>query len=74
MAKSKDAMLHIRIASEDLEKIKTYAEQHGMSQAEFCLSAIFAAMGDEVKEPVLENVMTRLAALERVVFQNQQAA
>ncbi|WP_269320995.1 hypothetical protein [Fischerella sp. PCC 9605] len=40
-----------------------------MSQAEFCLSAIFAAMGDEIKEPVLENVMTRLAALERVVFQ-----
>lgn len=74
MAQKKDAMLHVRISSGDLEKIKTYADNLGMSQTEFCLNAILAAIGEDLERPAMDNVLTRLAALERVVFQQSQQA
>lgn len=74
MAQKKDAMLHIRISSADLEKIKTYADNLGMNQTEFCLNAILAAIGEDLEKPAMENVLTRLAALECIVFQQSQAA
>ncbi len=74
MADKKDSMLHIRISSTDLEKIKSYADNLGMSQSEFCLNALLAAIGEDLEKPAMDNVLTRLAALERIVFQQSQAA
>jgi uncharacterized protein (DUF1778 family) len=74
MATTKDSMLHIRISSDDLDKIKQYASNLGMSQSEFCLNALLAAIGEDLEKPAMNNVLTRLAALERAVFQHSQAA
>lgn len=74
MADKKDSMLHIRISTTDLEKVKCYADNLGMSQSEFCLNAILAAIGEDLEKPAMDNVLTRLAALERVVFCQSQAA
>ncbi len=74
MADKKDTMLHLRISSADLEKVRQYAEKLGMTQSEFVLNAVLAAIGEELEKPAMENVLTRLAALERVVFQQSQAA
>jgi uncharacterized protein (DUF1778 family) len=74
MSDKKDSMLHIRISSTDLEKIKGYADKLGMTQSEFCLNALLAAIGEDLEKPAMNNVLTRLAALERIVFQSQQAA
>lgn len=73
MAEKKDAMLHIRISSSDLEKIRQRAESLGLTQTEFCLNAILAAIGEDLEKPVMDSVLTRLAALERVVFQQSAA-
>lgn len=69
MADKKDSMLHIRISSSDLEKIKAYAENLGMNQSEFCLNALLAAIGEELDKPAIDNVLTRLAVLENAVFE-----
>lgn len=74
MAEKKDAMLHLRISSSNLEKVKQYAENLGMSQTEFCLNAILAAIGEDLEKPAMDNVLTRLAALERAVFHQTNAA
>ena len=74
MSNKKDAMLHIRISSSDLEKIKAYSEKLGLKQAEFCLNAILAAMGEDVEKHTMDNVLTRLATLEKAVFNNQNQA
>ena len=70
---AKNSMLHIRVSDSYLEKIKNFAESQGMSQSEFCLSAILAAIGEDQKA-LIENFLTRLAKLEKTVYQNQQVA
>ncbi len=74
MAEKKDTMLHVRISSTDLEKVRLYAEKLGMTQSEFVLNAVLAAIGEDLEKPAMENVLTRLAALERVVFQQSLVA
>ncbi|MDF5717183.1 MAG: hypothetical protein PUP93_25775 [Rhizonema sp. NSF051] len=74
MADKKDTMLHLRISSTDLEKVRQYAEKLGMSQSEFVLNAVLAAIGEDLEKPAMENILTRLAALEKVVFQQRVAA
>ena len=64
MAEKKDAMLHLRISSANLEKIRQYADGLGLSQSEFCLNAILAAIGEDLEKPGMDNVLTRLAAIE----------
>jgi uncharacterized protein (DUF1778 family) len=68
MSQKKDAMLHIRISSDDLQKIKDYVENIGMNQSEFCLNAILAAIGEDLEKPAMDNVLTRLNKLENRVF------
>lgn len=74
MADKKDSMLHIRISSGDLEKIKKYADDLGMNQSEFCLNALLAAIGEDFEKPMIDNVFARLTHLERVVFQQSTTA
>ena len=74
MATSKDKMLHIRISESDLKKIKNHAENLGLTQSEFCLNALLAAIGEDLEKPAMDNVLTRLAALEKAVFNAAQAA
>lgn len=64
MSGKKDAMLHLRVSSANLEKIKEYADSQGLSQSEFCLNAILAAIGEDLEKPTMDNVLTRLARLE----------
>lgn len=64
MAEKKDAMLHLRVSSANLEKIKQYADSLGLSQSEFCLNAILAAIGEDLEKPAMDNVLARLAAIE----------
>jgi len=64
MAEKKDAMLHLRVSSATLEKIKEYADSLGMSQSEFCLNAILAATGEDLEKPAMNSVLARLAVLE----------
>ncbi len=64
---TKDTMLHIRIASEELEAIKKTALEKGFdSYSEYCLSVIRAALGrdDVTTREVLESLLKRVAALE----------
>jgi len=65
----KDAMLHLRVSSANLEKIKRFADDKGLSQSEFCLNAILAAIGEDLEKPAMDNVLTRLAVLESKVHQ-----
>jgi uncharacterized protein (DUF1778 family) len=65
----KDAMLHLRVSSAALEKIKQFADDKGLSQSEFCLNAILAAIGEDLEKPVIDNVLTRLAVLEANMYQ-----
>ena len=74
MADKKDTMLHVRISSAQLEKVKDYASNLGMSQSEFVISAILAAIGEDLEKPAMDTVLSRLAALEKVVFSQSQAA
>lgn len=73
MATKKGSMLHIRIREEDLDKIKQYADNLGLSQSEFCLNALLAAIGEDLEKPAMDNVLTRLATLEKVVFNSKAA-
>lgn len=74
MATNKDKMLHIRISESDLNKIKNHAENLGLTQSEFCLNALLAAIGEDLDKPAMDNVLTRLAALEKVVFNSMSQA
>lgn len=69
----KDAMLHLRVSSANLEKIKRYAEDRGLTQSEFCLSAILSAIGEDLEKPALDSVMSRLATLEKETRQSLNA-
>ncbi|MEL6163692.1 MAG: hypothetical protein AAFR37_08000 [Cyanobacteria bacterium J06628_3] len=74
MATNKDKMLHIRISESDLNKIRSHADNLGLTQSEFCLNALLAAIGEDLEKPAMDNVLTRLAALEKAVFNSAQAA
>jgi len=64
MSGKKDAMLHLRVSSANLEKIKEFADSQGLSQSEFCLNAILAAIGEDLEQPSMDNVLARLARIE----------
>lgn len=74
MSTKKDSMLHIRVSESDREKIKNYADKLGMTQSEFCLNALLAAIGEDLEKPAMDNVLTRLATLEKAVFNSVKAA
>ena len=65
----KDAMLHIRISSELLDKVKDEAKSAGMSQSEFCLNVILSAIGESLDPAGMDNVMLRLKKLETLVHE-----
>ena len=65
----KDAMLHIRVSSELLDKVKSEAKNVGMSQSEFCLNAILTAIGENLDTAGMDNVMLRLKKLESLVHE-----
>lgn len=60
----KGKMLHIRVSDKDLERIKSFVGNLELSQSEFCLNAILAAMGDDLEKNAMDSVLNRLAMLE----------
>lgn len=74
-SEKKDARLSIRISPQELQDIKDFAESNGLAFTDFVLSAIRNAMhkNPESQEDYLA-LVRRVAALERAVFENQQAA
>lgn len=69
MSQKKNTMLHIRISTDDLERVKDHAAKLGLPTSQFCLKVILAALeGEELDIDSVDNILTRLSALEREVF------
>ncbi|MEC4811898.1 MAG: DUF6290 family protein [Scytonema sp. PMC 1069.18] len=67
-----ETRLSIRMSSDELETLKTYAASKNKTLADWVRETLLIAA--EQQEDKIGNLQARLEALERAVFHNSQAA
>ncbi|WP_026730759.1 hypothetical protein [Fischerella sp. PCC 9605] len=70
----KDARLSVRISPQELQEIKDFADENGLAFTDFVLGAIRDAMHKKPESEEFVALVRRVAALEKTVYKQSQAA